>query len=218
VARSRLLVGVVVVLAAWAGASTPVSARPAAATTTTSTSAPASSSARGTGATTATATAAAAAAKAASTKPSARAVAKLPADLRDSPSRLELIPTFKAEAARYHVPADMLMAMAYTESRWRADAVSSSGAVGVCQLLPATSRWLAREMIGLPKLNPKVAADNIRMGARLLRQLLDSFKTERLALASYFEGHGSIARHGPTRAGKRYAIVVQSRRAMFNGL
>ena len=193
--RTRILVGVVVLLAALAGTALPASSRPATVTS-----------------------ASTAAAKPAPVKLSARALAKLPADVRDEPSRLALIPTFKAEAARYKVPSDLLMALAYTESRWRADAVSSSGAVGICQLLPSTSRWLARDLIGLPKLNPKVASDNIRMGARMLRQLLDSFKTERLALASYFEGHGSIVRHGPTRAGKRYATVVQSRRSMFGNL
>jgi len=208
VARTRILVGVAVLLAALAGTAMPVVARPATVTTP-STATPSAAAA---------ASAAKQAAKPAAVKLSARALAKLPADVRDEPSRLALIPIFKAEAERYHVPADLLMALAYTESRWRADAVSSSGAVGVCQLLPSTSRWLARDLIGLPKLNPKVAADNIRMGARMLRQLLDSFKTERLALASYFEGHGSIVRHGPTRAGRRYATVVQSRRSMFGSL
>ena len=143
---------------------------------------------------------------------------RLPSDLRSSPSKLKLIATFKAEAKRYGVPADLLMAVAYTESGWRSSVVSSEGAIGICQLLPDTARWLARDLIGLPNLRVRDPEDNIRMGARFLRQLLRSFRTERLALAAYFDGHGTVSRNGVSPAAARYAKIVQGRRSLFQGL
>jgi soluble lytic murein transglycosylase-like protein len=149
---------------------------------------------------------------------SASALRRLPSDLRSSPSKLALIATFRAEAKRYGVPADLLMAVAYTESGWRSSVVSPEGAIGICQLLPDTARWLARDLIGLPGLRARDPEDNIRMGARFLKQLLRSFRTERLALAAYFDGHGTVARNGVSPAANRYAKIVQQRRTMFQGL
>ena len=149
---------------------------------------------------------------------SAAALARLPADVRSSVTKLALIATFKAEADRYGVPADLLMSVAYTESSWRSSVVSADGAIGICQLLPATARWLARDLIGLPGLRARDPEDNIRMGARFLRQLLRSFRTERLALAAYFDGHGTVTRTGVSTAAARYVRIVQKRRSMFQGL
>ena len=131
---------------------------------------------------------------------------------------MALIATFKAEADRYGVPADLLMSVAYTESGWRSSVVSADGAIGICQLLPATARWLARDLIGLPGLSARDPEDNIRMGARFLRQLLRSLRTERLALAAYFDGHGTVTRTGVSTVAARYVRLVQKRRSMFKGL
>lgn len=149
---------------------------------------------------------------------SAAALGRLPADVRSSAAKLALIATFKAEADRYGVPADLLMSVAYTESSWRSSVVSADGAIGICQLLPATARWLARDLIGLPGLSARDPEDNIRMGARFLRQLLRSFRTERLALAAYFDGHGTVTRTGVSTVAARYVRLVQKRRTMFKGL
>jgi len=62
--------------------------------------------------------------------------------------------------------------LTYTESRWRQDVVSVTGAIGVGQLLPSTAAWLA-QLMGEPDLSPYVRKDNIRMSAFLLRWLLD---------------------------------------------
>jgi len=140
---------------------------------------------------------------------------RLPSDIAGVPARLRLLPVFQAEAARYRLPADLLMAVAYTESAWRATIVSSAGAVGIGQLLPATARWVAADLIGLPNLDPRRPADNIRMSARYLRWLLDRWPTEKLALAAYFEGGTTVSRAGPSRGAQRYARIVESRRVLF---
>ena len=141
--------------------------------------------------------------------------ALLPGDIRSTPARLRLLPVFQAEGARYKIAPDLLMALAYTESAWRSSVVSSAGAIGIGQLLPSTAKWVATDLIGLPKLDPKVAEDNIRMSARFLRWLLDRWPSERLALAAYFEGTRTVAKAGPSRGAQRYARIVLERRALF---
>lgn len=140
---------------------------------------------------------------------------KLPADVRSVPSRVRLVPVFVAEAARYKIPSDLLMALAYTESSWRPGIVSSAGAIGIGQLLPDTARWVAKDLIGLPRLDPFDPEDNIRMSARYLRWLLDRWPTEKLALAAYFEGGTTVSKSGPSRGAQRYARIVLDRRPLF---
>lgn len=140
---------------------------------------------------------------------------KLPADVRSVPARVRLVPVFVAEAARYKLPSDLLMSLAYTESAWRAGIVSPAGAIGIGQLLPDTARWVAKDLIGLPRLDPYDPEDNIRMSARYLRWLLDRWPTERLALAAYFEGGTTVGKSGPSRGAQRYARIVQERRNLF---
>lgn len=140
---------------------------------------------------------------------------RLPGDIVWVPARLRLLPVFQAEAARYKLPADLLMAVAYTESAWRATIVSSAGAIGIGQLLPSTARWVATDLIGLPRLDPRNPADNIRMSARYLRWLLDRWPTEKLALAAYFEGGTTVSKAGPSRGAQRYARIIESRRPLF---
>lgn len=84
----------------------------------------------------------------------------------------------------------LLAGLIYAESRGQADAVSSIGALGLCQLMPATAAELARTMdVSGP---PYSAKDNIRMGAKYLSQMLRHRKGDvDLALLSY--------RLGPTR-------------------
>jgi N-acetylmuramoyl-L-alanine amidase len=140
---------------------------------------------------------------------------KLPGDVRSVPGRVRLVPVFVAEAARYKVPSDLLMALAYTESAWRAGIVSRAGAIGIGQLLPDVAAWVAKDLIGLPRLDPYRAEDNIRMSARYLRWLLDRWPTEKLALAAYFEGGTNVGKAGPSRGAQRYARIVQERRNLF---
>ena len=52
---------------------------------------------------------------------------------------------FSAAARDHAVDEALLFAIARQESRFVADIVSSAGAVGLMQLMPATARWVARE-------------------------------------------------------------------------
>lgn len=117
-------------------------------------------------------------------------------------------------AREFGVPSSLLKALTYTESRWQQDAVSSIGAVGVGQLLPATARWLSTVM-DEPGLDLRSTEDNIRMSARLLRYLLDTTGSTRSALAAYYQGIGAVLRTGISAGGARYAAVIAARQAWF---
>jgi soluble lytic murein transglycosylase-like protein len=122
----------------------------------------------------------------------------LPAKLRRDPARLALLPRFDYWARAYGVPPDLLKGLAWYESGWQSDVVSSAGAVGIGQLMPFTSDFVSNKLLSLP-LDPKQADDNIRMSARFLRFLLDQTGgVPGMAVAAYYQGLI------PTRQGKLY--------------
>jgi soluble lytic murein transglycosylase-like protein len=113
------------------------------------------------------------------------------------------------------VPRDLLKALAYVESRWRADAVSPSGAIGIGQLLPSTAAWINQALLGGARLDPRRADDNIRLSARLLRYLLDEAGSEIDAVASYLQGLGSVRRDGKKPETNVYVWNVGAARNHF---
>jgi Transglycosylase SLT domain/LysM domain len=145
------------------------------------------------------------------------------ADRHEIAAHLHLVPMLRAAADEFDVPSDLLMALTYTESRWRSERVSAAGAVGIGQILPATAAWL-RSLMAEPDLDETDSTDNVRMSARLLRFLLDRTATAagtirpRVALAAYFQGIGDVLRNGADDGGSRYANVVLERRRWFTDL
>jgi len=103
-------------------------------------------------------------------------------------SRRVLYPLVWREACRAGVPAGLLDALIIHESRYRVDAVSPKGAVGLTQLMPGTAANLG--------VNSWAIESNIRGGARYLRSMLDSFGQYHLALAAYNAGPGAVVRYG----------------------
>jgi peptidoglycan lytic transglycosylase len=97
-------------------------------------------------------------------------------------------------ADNYRLEPQLLAAMIYQESKFDADARSSSGAVGLMQLLPETGQGIADRTGGnnwrpADLLDPEL---NIRYGAWYLRHLLDKYEDERLALAAYNAGQTNV--------------------------
>jgi len=96
-------------------------------------------------------------------------------------------------AAAYDVPQEIVFAVIYTESSFRADAVSRKGATGLMQLMPSTYAWLAKmkgenyEAGALT--NPET---NIKYGVYYLSYLYKRFGNWDTALAGYNAGHGSV--------------------------
>jgi N-acetylmuramoyl-L-alanine amidase len=141
---------------------------------------------------------------------------ELPADINTAEKRA-LVPLFRAAANEAGVSADLLMALAYTESRWSQGARSPDRAVGVGQLLPRTAKYISGSIMREPGLDPSNLRDNLRMTAHYLRYLIKSFPGNgEHALAAYFEGETLVRRSGASRSGLQYARKILTRRAMFS--
>lgn len=83
------------------------------------------------------------------------------------------------------VPAALLAAVIYVESRWKSNALSPAGAIGLMQLMPATARELG--------VDPRNPIENLGGGARYLRALLERLGSAPRALAAYNAGPSRAA-------------------------
>jgi len=142
------------------------------------------------------------------------AAGKGPAYTLSEDQRRQVDELLNRAAWEFGVKPSLLKALTYTESRWHQDAVSSVGAIGVGQLLPATATWLAG-LMGEPGLDVRSTEDNVRLSARLLRLLLDRTGSTKRALAAYYQGIGAVLEHGVSAGGARYAAIITARRAWF---
>lgn len=88
-----------------------------------------------------------------------------------------------------------LLALMRQESEFFADAVSSSGALGLMQLLPGTAREIARKMGLLPFVSDRLfdPSYNITIGSKYLSSLVTRFNGSYvLATAGYNAGPGRV--------------------------
>ncbi len=102
----------------------------------------------------------------------------------------------RGHAANYDLDPALVAAVIYQESKFRPDARSDSGAIGLMQLLPATARGIALRTggsrFGVEDLyDPEV---NVRYGCWYLRNLLRKYGSLETALAAYNGGQGNIDR------------------------
>jgi soluble lytic murein transglycosylase-like protein len=111
------------------------------------------------------------------------------------------------------VPGDLAMALAWQESGWQRNKVSSTQAVGVMQLMPDTVDFVSTSLLGTAPLDPRDPVANIRMGTRFLRYLLDGNggNLDR-ALASYYQGLRSVRERGPLPETDRFVANVKALR------
>lgn len=109
-------------------------------------------------------------------------------DTFKAPESMESI--FQDAAKLYDVPVRLLKAMAKAESNFNADAVSTAGAQGVMQLMPATARALGVD-------DPFDARSNIMGGAKYIAEKLERYNGNiDLALAAYNAGEGNVRKYG----------------------
>lgn len=87
-------------------------------------------------------------------------------------------------ACEYGIPVGLFDAMIIRESGYQADIYSPKNAFGLTQLMPATAVGLGVDRYDVEQ--------NLRGGARYLRQQLDSFGQVHLALAAYNAGPGRV--------------------------
>jgi peptidoglycan lytic transglycosylase len=110
------------------------------------------------------------------------------------PLRYEQI--VRGHAQNYDLDPALLAALIYQESKFKANARSSSGAIGLMQLLPDTAKGIALHTGGTQfrvddLYDPEI---NVRYGAWYLRHLLQKYGDERTALAAYNAGQDNVDR------------------------
>ena len=104
----------------------------------------------------------------------------------------------RGHARNYDLNPALLAAVIEEESKFRTDAKSSAGAIGLMQLQPATAKGIALRTGGskfvLSDLyDPEI---NVRYGAWYLHHLLLKYGDERLALAAWYQGEQAVRDHG----------------------
>jgi hypothetical protein len=117
-----------------------------------------------------------------------------------------LRPAIAAAASANGVAPVLLAAVLRAESGFDPRAVSSAGAQGIAQLMPATAR-------GLGVRDPFDPGQAIPAAARLLGGHLRAFGSVPLALAAYNAGPGAVRRHGgvpPYRETQTYVARVMA--------
>ena len=98
------------------------------------------------------------------------------------------------------------------ESAYRQNAVSSAGAIGLGQLMPATARDLG--------VDPRDPLQNLDGSARYLAMMLETFGNPRLALAAYNAGPDAVRQYGgipPYRETQNHVARVMAVVARLEG-
>jgi len=102
----------------------------------------------------------------------------------------------RGHAHNYDLDPALLAAVIYQESKFKVNARSKSGAIGLMQLLPDTAKGIAVHTGGTrftvaDLYNPEI---NVRYGAWYLHHLLGKYGDERTALAAYNAGQDNVDR------------------------
>jgi soluble lytic murein transglycosylase-like protein len=126
-------------------------------------------------------------------KPAALTLAPVSSSVAEPPrpkSVAAIAEAVERAAAQHSLPPELIHSVIKVESNYNPAAVSSKGALGLMQLIPAT----ARRFGVLDAFDP---VDNIQGGAKYLRYLLDLYRGDYpLALAAYNAGEGAVAKYG----------------------
>ncbi|MBV8430715.1 MAG: LysM peptidoglycan-binding domain-containing protein [Solirubrobacterales bacterium] len=110
-------------------------------------------------------------------------------------------------------------AIAWQESGFNNDLVSTADARGIMQILPGTWEWIQNDLNpGGPPLAPASANDNVRGGVLMLRSLLDSTGGDpAMAAAGYYQGLPSVQQNGVYPSTQQYVNSVMALRQQFGG-
>lgn len=121
------------------------------------------------------------------------------------PAPADLVRLADAAAAAEHLDPALVRAVIQVESRFSPEARSPRGALGLMQVMPATARRLGFA-------HPEQLEENLRIGTRFLRLLLDRYEGDSVkALMAYNAGPEALDRargEAPTEEARIYAQAV----------
>jgi peptidoglycan hydrolase-like protein with peptidoglycan-binding domain len=110
-------------------------------------------------------------------------------------------------ASNYGMSPRFIRALAWVESGWQPNVVSSAGAFGVMQVTPATWEFVQTVLVGHPI--PRTVDGNIQVGVIYVRHMYREFNGNvRLTLGAYNQGPASVRRHGLYRETRQFVRAV----------
>ena len=120
-------------------------------------------------------------------------------------------------AAQHGVSPSLATAIAWQESGFNNNMVSSANARGVMQVMPGTWDYVQQNLASR-QLNPHSASDNVTAGVLYLKSLLNQTGgDESSAIAAYYQGLGALRSRGVFDDTKQYIANVQALRGRFGG-
>ena len=135
----------------------------------------------------------------------------------------------KQIAERHGVEAELILALAKTESNFNPKAISPNGAVGLMQLMPATARGLGLKVpsyqnVRKPTPNPSVderfdPSKNLEAGIKYLHDMLQRYDgSYHFSLAAYNAGPGNVRKDKKlTRSAERHVSRVLNNYYQYKG-
>ena len=106
-------------------------------------------------------------------------------------------------AQQYGVSAALVRAVIQVESAWQPGVVSSKGAMGLMQLMPATAQHFG-------VVHPFYIHENVRGGVAYLAELQELFHGDlRLVMAAYAAGERQIRARGLSYSSEEVYVYVQ---------
>ncbi len=120
-------------------------------------------------------------------------------------SRAKVRKVIIRKANRHDVNPDLALAISWQESGWQQHRVSSAGALGAMQVMPATGRWMS--LLAGRRLHLRDLHHNATAGVMLIRVLRNEAKLTH-AVAGYYQGLGGVREHGMYPSTKRYVANV----------
>jgi soluble lytic murein transglycosylase-like protein len=138
-------------------------------------------------------------------KGTALGASQVPPQDRDPARFVRYDEWIRQAASLYQIPVELVRAVIKVESDYDPRAVSSAGARGLMQLMPATAEQLQVKDSHDPR-------ENIFGGVRYLRVLANTFNGDlTLTIAGYNAGEDAVMRHGgvpPFEQTREYVIRV----------
>lgn len=120
-------------------------------------------------------------------------------------------------ASEHGVSPSLAAAIAWQESGFNNNLVSSANARGVMQILPGTWSWVEGN-IARRRIDPTSPRENVHVGVMYLDRLIrDTGGDVTRGVAGYYQGPASVSRNGLLPDTQRYVGNVMALRSRFGG-
>jgi soluble lytic murein transglycosylase-like protein len=113
----------------------------------------------------------------------------------DKSSKQQVETLLRQAAARYKLPANLVLAIAWQESGWQQHVISHDGGIGTMQLMPYTAMSMNSQL--RTRYDPYKLADNITLGTAYLHSLWQQFHGNKtLVISAYNQGAWNVIHRG----------------------